>query len=577
MREKYSEAKLQANFFRVSPAYLTSTPQYGSTQYVDNKDITVTRLATDDNSTATNFFIVRHYDYASYNSTGYRLSIDTSAGHLRIPQLLNSSLTLNGRDSKVHVSDYDVGGNNLIYSSAEIFTWTESAQGIILVLYGGEGETHEFALSREIGEPTHIEGDGVVTRMLGSTLVAQWKVLPGRRVVNFANGLQVHLLWRNDAYNYWTLRNGLPHEADSETFIVKAGYLMRSAEIRKGSLYLTGDVNSTTTVEVIATPCKIHAVYFNEERLNTTKHQSRHVGTVEYKRPSLSLPDFSQVDWRYIDSLPEIQPSFDDQLGTACTKTASVNPRNLTTPTSLYAGDYGYTSGSLIYCGYFIAKTDSSDFNLTTQGGDAFAHSMWLNETFLSSWTGDPANASYTQTLNLTALSPGSPYVLTMLIDHMGLEENTFLGKDTMKTPRSILDFDLTGHAPEDIAWKLTGNLGGEQYIDHARGPLNEGAMYAERQGFHLLEAPSQEWEKRSPLQGISAAGVGYFYSSFDLDMPTGYDVPLSFVFGNLTNSFGAESANFRCQLFVNGYQFGKYGMSSLLFPFCLFFSLPTS
>lgn len=73
----------------------------------------------------------------------------------------------------------------------------------------------------------------------------------------------------------------------------------------------------------------------------------------------------------------------------------------------------------------------------------------------------------------------------------MGTEQNTFLGKDTMKTPRGILDYRLIRHTPTNISWKITGNLGGEHYADHARGPLNEGAMYAERQGFHLPEAPS--------------------------------------------------------------------------------------
>lgn len=49
------------------------------------------------------------------------LSINTSVGHLLVPQI-GGNLTLNGRDSKIHVTDYDVGIHKLIYSSAEIFT-----------------------------------------------------------------------------------------------------------------------------------------------------------------------------------------------------------------------------------------------------------------------------------------------------------------------------------------------------------------------------------------------------------------------------------------------------------------------
>ena len=43
--------------------------------------------------------------------------------------------------------------------------------------------------------------------------------------------------------------------------------------------------------------------------------------------------------------------------------------------------------------------------------------------------------------------------------------------------------------------------------------------------------------------------------TSFNLNLPRGYDIPLSFVFGNSSQPVPA----YRCQLFVNGYQFGKH------------------
>jgi len=73
------------------------------------------------NVTHTSFYIVRHVDFTSIDETQYTLSLRTSVGTVKIPQL-GGHLTLNGRDSKFHVIDYDVGGINLIYSSAEIFT-----------------------------------------------------------------------------------------------------------------------------------------------------------------------------------------------------------------------------------------------------------------------------------------------------------------------------------------------------------------------------------------------------------------------------------------------------------------------
>ena len=118
-REKYSEAKLEANFLKASPAYLVATPMNGSNgSFVDTDLIATTAII----ARATGFYIIRHAYYNSTDSTDYRLAVPTSKGSISIPQQ-SSALTLNGRDSKIHVTDYDVGGINLLYSSAEIFTW----------------------------------------------------------------------------------------------------------------------------------------------------------------------------------------------------------------------------------------------------------------------------------------------------------------------------------------------------------------------------------------------------------------------------------------------------------------------
>ena len=119
-REKYSEAKLEANFLMASPAYLTAVPTMNGTNgsFVNTNLIATTPLK----SNLTGFYVVRHAYYNSTASTNYRLNIATSQGSVSIPQL-SSTLTLNGRDSKIHVTDYDMNGWNLLYSSAEIFTW----------------------------------------------------------------------------------------------------------------------------------------------------------------------------------------------------------------------------------------------------------------------------------------------------------------------------------------------------------------------------------------------------------------------------------------------------------------------
>lgn len=84
----------------------------------------------------------------------------------------------------------------------------------------------------------------------------------------------------------------------------------------------------------------------------------------------------------------------------------------------------------------------------------------------------------------------------------MGYEEDWTAGSDDFTTPRGIISYYFEGSDNTIVSvWKVTGNLGGEdvsspptlkfhypnghllQYVDTARGPLNEGGLFAERQG----------------------------------------------------------------------------------------------
>lgn len=564
VREKYSELKLQANFLKASSAYLTATSQLGvNGSFTTTDEIAVTQLLG--NGTKTNFYVIRHANWTSTDNTNYKLVVPTSEGNFTIPQL-GGTLSLNGRDSKIHVTDYDVGGINLVYSSAEVFTWAKGAKGRrVLVLYGGEKETHELAFPVSVGSPAVIEGGGVTIKRQRSLWVIHWEVNATRRVIQIGE-LQVYLLWRNDAYNYWVAELPAPPPIGSfsspskSTIVLRAGYLIRNAEIEGQQLKLTGDVNATTPIEIISTPQEsISTIIFNGKALKTSKTKLGSLSaTVTYNPPKVSPIDFSTIDWKYLDSLPEIKPSYDDSLWTALTKTTTTNPRQLTTPTSLYATDYGYHAGSLLYRGHFLSNGQESFVFLNTSGGIGFGHSVWLNNSFLGSYTGGGSQYD-AQNFSLTSpLKAGSPFVLTVLIDHTGQDEEA-PGTDAVKFPRGILDYEISGHDATDIEWKMTGNLGGEQYRDLARGPLNEGAMFAERMGYHLPNPPSSSWQTSNPVKdGISEAGIGFYATSFELDLPEGYDIPSYIVF-NTSTTTGTLGHNYRCQFYVNGYQFGKY------------------
>jgi hypothetical protein len=91
---------------------------------------------------------------------------------MTIPHL-GGTLTMPGRDTRIHVTDYPIGDMTLVYCTAEIFTWQKYEGRTILVLYGGIGETHELLLKRSpLGLFTATSPD-VKTKLDGQHLYAQ--------------------------------------------------------------------------------------------------------------------------------------------------------------------------------------------------------------------------------------------------------------------------------------------------------------------------------------------------------------------------------------------------------------------
>jgi Beta-galactosidase, domain 2 len=162
---------------KASPSYLDVVPgALSTTIYTDTTDLAVTPLIG--RSTASSFFVVRHADYTSRASTSYVLKLPISTGILTSPQL-GGTLTLSGRDSKIHATDYDVGG---IYTTGEIFAWKNFTGQKALVVYGGQDEHHGIAVSSK-STASVVEGSGVSTKSVNGAVVIGWDVSPTRRIV----------------------------------------------------------------------------------------------------------------------------------------------------------------------------------------------------------------------------------------------------------------------------------------------------------------------------------------------------------------------------------------------------------
>ncbi len=361
---------------------------------------------------------------------------------------------------------------------------------------------------------------------------------------------------RNEAYTYWVSDVA----GESTSLIIKGPYLVRMASINGSSLAIHADFNVSTTIEVIGAPSDIKSFIINNIECDFSYGIAGSIVTsVTVSQPDLDIPDLSSLDWYYLNSLPEIAANYDDGPWLNANLTSTNNSNSLSTPTSLYGSDYGFHAGILLLRGHFTADGGSGTFTISTQGGSAHASSIYLNGSLVGSWTGDAATSSRDQSYMLSGLTKGASYVLTVLIDNMGYDENYVIGLDTGKAPRGIIRYELSFglFQSTSITWKISGNLGGEDYVDHVRGPLNEGGLYIERHGLHQPSPPisSFNFTSHSPSIGTICSGVAFYTAQLNLSLPSDkWDIPLAFEFGNDTSI-----DTFRAQFWVNGWNFGRY------------------
>ena len=235
---------------------------------------------------------------------------------------------------------------------------------------------------------------------------------------------------------------------NTTSVIVQAGYLVRSVYIEGTALHIDGDLNATVPIKVIGAPSSTKDLHFNSVKLDFTTDPvtGEWSSTLTYTPPTLNIPDLSTLDWKYVDDLPEIQSSYDDSAWTVANHTTSNNPYTLRTPTSLYSCDYGYNTGVLIYRGHFVANGAETTFSVHTEGGSAYGSSVWIGSTYIGSWPGIDASSDHNDTYTLPNLVSGKTYVITVVVDNNGLDENWTVGPDGMKDPRGTFFSGLYPH-----------------------------------------------------------------------------------------------------------------------------------
>ncbi|KAJ6509031.1 glycoside hydrolase family 35 protein [Mycena sanguinolenta] len=560
---KMNEMRLQGLFLRVSRDLLAANLLANGTNYTTSALIHTAELRN--LGTGAGFYITRHQDSTSTALTTTQVTVQTSLGPMLIPQ--TGTITFNGRESKILVTDYIFGisQTSILYSTAEIMTWTTIDNTDYIVLYALAGQTGETAFIFDSAPNVNLAGtSGVSSTFSDGTLVLSY-TLSGSSFVPITLGSTsiVAIILDKATANQWHAPiiagpgsfGNYFSVGSNETVLVSGPYVLRTASIASNTLSLTGDLNGTTPIEVIA-PESVSTILWNDVPVQITRTARGSFTGQVGGTPTIDLPVLD--DWKVSGSLPEIDPDFDDSTFTLAnlTTTNYTNLPPLAGSQVLYSQQYGFYGGHLIFRGRFNASGEETAVNLTVQYGFAGGYSTWLNGVFLGSSQGSATISLSTDSWPIPygTLRVGQTNVLVVFQDHMGIVETS---TNSGKEPRGIRGYALVGGNTLFDSWRLQGNLGGAADApDTFRGYINEGGLWAERIGAHLPGFPDQSWATGTPLSGVSKAGINFYRTTFELPVTAGVDAPVRL---SVTRSNATVVSNFRLQFYLNGFQVGKY------------------
>ncbi|RDX44153.1 hypothetical protein OH76DRAFT_1487358 [Lentinus brumalis] len=564
---KFDELKRQGLFLRSSPSFRktdwigeTSTGIPGVT--LNGSAAFLTLLNNPD--TGTNFLIARQANSTSTANTTFSVQVPTSKGTLTLPQT-TGSIALNGRQSKLIITDYPFGAHgSVLFTTASVFFAGTIGSRDVLFLFGDADQSHEFATTLT-GTGTRASSSRVhFTKSTAGSGITTLSITPGSKglitlwdsttqLVLFADPVTAATFWAPAVKS--STRNTVPglesfwQFGTNTTVLVGGPNLVRNATISGSTLALRGDLNASVPLTVVA-PSAVTAVTWNGAKVAVRREgHGTLTGQLTQSAASKNVKVPKLTGWKFSDSLPEIQPGFDDSSWTVANKTTTnISVKPLTGGPVLYGCDYGFCENNVLFRGHFNGTGSETSIDLTIYGGTQFAASVWINDQFIDTVHNGNDHVSATFTFPAGSVITGQDNVITVLQDNQGNDEDS-----NEKSARGIAGFLLNGG--NITTWKVQGKVGGyTNFPDKVRGVMNEGGLFGEREGWHLPGFDTSNWTTRDLSQGLPSggAGVGFFVTTFDLDFPKTTDVLLSFQF---------ESTNtqaYRARLFVNGWMFGK-------------------
>ncbi|KAK8061792.1 beta-galactosidase [Apiospora phragmitis] len=298
-------------------------------------------------------------------------------------------IALNGHQAKILVTDFRFGSKTLLYSTAEVLTYSIIDGKEALALWVPTGESAEFSMEGVSSARLVLCGGCANVKFFGGEKEANATTVSftqnaGMSIVELSDGSRIVLLDRSAAYRFWSpALNSDPLATGNET--------MRSALIEGSTLKLRGDTTNATSLSVFA-PKYVCSLTWNGKKVAITS-TSNGVLTAAVggeAPPNFTLPALD--GWKVADSLPEIQANY-SATSAAWVSATHANTSNQTVPALnnpvFYVDDYGIHVGTHIYRATFPTTSEPpTGVFLNITGGTAFGYSAWLNSQFIGSWLG---------------------------------------------------------------------------------------------------------------------------------------------------------------------------------------------
>lgn len=222
------------------------------------------------------------------------------------------------------MTDYPFGNSNLLYSTAQVLFAGRIGDRDILLLYGDSDQVHEASVVLVGTSITPKNAPGITSTVAShNQTIFSFSGVEGiftvyksqQQLILFADSATATTFWnpvipasaKAEFTNYWQL-------GTNSSVLVGGPYLVRNATISGKTLALTGDLDGSVKLFIVA-PDTVSVITWNGEPVTTDEQLSSDmvfVGQLQTKAHTLLFSPPTLSSWRYSNSLPELNANFSD-------------------------------------------------------------------------------------------------------------------------------------------------------------------------------------------------------------------------------------------------------------------------